>query len=194
MDEFKVNKMKNAFWLYLEEEAKKANKEFKPSDEHLKLIAFLFNHTFFITDGSLNLRKSWWLWGAPGLGKTFLVDCLAGFAEKVHFRQQFKVVGADYLAWEIKSGRLSAKEYINKAYLVIDHVDLESVQKEMGVWKMFLRERYEMYKGGARTCFISNYPLHGQEVCFSKLFDQSILWKLEDFLVEVYMPKKPLLI
>lgn len=104
---------------------------------------------FFLNDinGPLKVKKSIWLYGQLGTGKTFIARLFSAFTRKFGLPKRFEVVSAEEIAEQVKQDKhlKSLTQYTSKPYCIDDagQEGIVSIYKEkVDVIERIIRRAY----------------------------------------------------
>lgn len=147
-----------------------------------------------VVQADLPLSKGIWLSGPPGVGKTFIMECLAVTMAAVYQRRRcFRIVNMKSLEQKLRSSKdVAVLDKHFKSIWCLDDVGFEAKSNiygnEVEPFETIINERYQRHESLREKTFVtSNYPMTdatGKSVV-GQVYDERLARRVKAMFTEI---------
>jgi len=144
----------------------------------------------------LDRTRGIWVFGEPGVGKTFLVECFAiTMAALGHLDRGFRFVNMKELEQQLRSTKdLAILDKFTRGRWIFDDVGFESGSRiygnEVEPFEVIMNSRYQRFKRGRLlTIVTSNFPMQGPggEDVIAELYDKRLSRRVREMMQQWHL-------
>ncbi len=196
-----------AMWIVIKERLAHEGRTFQPDEHTVRFIRQLLawgcqlsgpvQGSWGTFDAELDPRRGLWVYGKPGVGKTFLIECFTvAMAALGHLDRAFRFINMKVLEQQLRASRnLAMLNKFTSGFWILDDVGFEKASKIWGnvvePFEVIINHRYERFKRGRiLTIVTSNYPMIGPngEDVIKEAYGPRLASRVHEMFQPVYLP------